>query len=160
MAPKRATFYTFANDTICHDAKQFIEDSGVLLTVRKLDENPLTVFELKNLIGHIDVKHFLNTAAPEYTKLNIAEILHDRKALFQLIADNNSLLRRPIITTIRLITIGCDKKRLAEMLQISQGNIHHEEPKGNLKNSKYVTRRTISKSSDSKPSTSSARASK
>ncbi len=159
MAPKRATFYTYGSDTICDDAQKFVSDAGVLLTVRNLAEQPLTVLELKNLIGHIDVKHFLNTASPEYAELKIEEVLNDRLELFKIISENNSILRRPIVRTPRLVTVGCDKIRIAEMLQISNGLGHKvDDSKGNLKNSKYVTRRTPSKSSDSKPSSSSSTA--
>lgn len=154
MAPKRATFYTFGNDTVCDDAKKFVEDAGVLLTVRNLEENPLSVRELKDLIGHIDVKHFLNTAMPEYAKMKIDEKLSNRIELFEIISENNCLLRRPIVRTVRLVTIGCDKQKLAEMLQISYNNGQkQDDSRGNLKNSKYVTRRTSSKSSDTKPDT-------
>ncbi len=161
MAPKRATFYTFSNDTACDSAKKFVEDAGVLLTVRNIEEKPLTVRELKGLIGHISVKHFLNTASPEYTKFNIDEKLNDRDEVFEIISENNSLLRRPIVTTARLVTVGCDKRKLADMLQIAGGNgQQQDDSKGNLKNSKYVTRRTTSRSSDTKTTTTSVRAAK
>ena len=160
MAPKRATFYAYGNDTVCDDAKKFIQDAGVMLTIRNLEEKPLSVRELKGLIGHLDVKHFLNTAAPEYTKLNFEEKLNDRLELFELISANNSVLRRPIIRTVRLVTVGCDKKKLAEMLQIAHANGHIDDSKGNLKNSKYVTRRTPTKSSETKTVTPSVRATK
>ncbi len=159
MAPKRATFYTYGNDTICDEALKFVSDAGVLLTVRNLAEKPLTVLELKNLIGHIDVKHFLNSASPEYTKLKVTEHLNDLTVLFKIISENNCILRRPIVRTPRLVTVGCDKNRIAEMLQISNGSGQRmDDSKGNLKNSKYVTRRTPSKSSDSKPASSSSTA--
>lgn len=161
MAPKRATFYTFSDDTGCEEIRKFISDSSVILTVRNIDENPLSVKELKALIGHIDIKHFLNTASPEYSKLNLDDKSKDILEVFTLIAENNSVLRRPIVRSIRLITVGCDKKKIAEMLQISQFNgQQNDESKGNLKNSKYVTRRTTTRSSTTKPVTSSVRAAK
>jgi arsenate reductase-like glutaredoxin family protein len=154
MAPKRATFYTISNDSTCLETKKFIEDAGVLLTIRNLDEKPLSIRELRNLIGHIDPKHFLNTASPEYAKMSVDEKLNNRDELFVMISENYNLLRRPIVSTARLTTIGCDKKKLAEMLQISYGNGQGtDDSKGNLKNSKYVTRRTTTRSSETKPVT-------
>ena len=160
MAPKRATLFTYNDDNVCSDAEKFITDSGVLLTKRDLSIKPFTVQELKVLIGHIDVKHFLNSAAPEYTKLGFADKLDNLDELFPLISENNSVLRRPIITTERLITIGCDKKKIAEMLQISHSNGVQEESKANVSNSKYVTRRDTTKSSSIKTETTSVQASK
>ena len=154
MAPKRATFYTYGNDTICDDTMKFVADAGVLLTVRNLVNEPFSVRELKGLIGHIDVKHFLNSASPEYATLKLDEHLNDLEELFKIISENNDVLRRPIVRTPRLVTVGCDKNKIAEMLQISNGSGQKvDDLKGNLKNSKYVTRRTPTKSSDSKPST-------
>ena len=93
--------------------------------------------------------------------MNIEEKLSDRDELFVLISENNYLLRRPIVRTARLVTIGCDKQKLAEMLQISYNNgKKQDDSKGNLKNSKYVTRRTTTKSSDTKTAAPSVRAAK
>ncbi len=161
MAPKRATFYTFGSDSVCQEAKKFVEDAGVLLTIRDIEEKPFNVYELKKLIGHIDPKHFINAASPECMKMNIEEKLNNRDELFEIIAENNYLLRRPIVTTARLVTIGCDKQKLAEMLQISYNNGQKtDDSKGNLKNSKYVTRRTTTKSSDTNTASPSVRAAK
>lgn len=160
MAPKRATLFTYNDDSVCHQAEKFITDAGVLLTKRDLAVKPFSVRELKEIIGHIDVKHFLNSAAPEYAKLGFADKLDNLDELFPLISENNSVLRRPIIATERLITIGCDKKKIAEMLQISHSNGHHEETKANVSNSKYVTRRDPSKSSSTKSETTSVEATK
>ena len=147
MAPKRATFYTYGKDTVCDDALKFIEGAGILLTIRDLEQEPLTYDELKMMIGYINLTHFVNPMAPEYQKKKVDTILHDRVEVLKVIAEDNSILRRPIIRTVRLLTVGCNKKKISEMLQVSMAGseTNADEPRGNLKNSKYVTRRTSSR---------------
>lgn len=147
MAPKRATFFTYGKDTVCEDVLKHIDNSGILLTIRDLEENPLSYDELKKMIGYINLSHFLNQMAPAYQKLKVDTLLNDRVEVLKAIAEDNSMLRHPIIQTIRLLTVGCNKKKISEMLQISMGvsDANGDEPRGNIKNSKYVTRRTSSK---------------
>lgn len=152
MAPKRATFITNGADSICQEARKFIEDSGVLLTIRDIEKKPFSYLELKRMIGYKNLDHFLNQMAPGYSKNKIGDILDDRDEVLKAIAEDNSILRFPIIQTSRLMTIGCNKKMISEMLQISSNgsNPSSDEPRGNIQSSKFVTRRTVvSKTSSS-----------
>ena len=158
MAPKRAIFITFGSEPVCEETKKFIEEAGVLLTVRDLGENPFSYDELKKIIGHINLSHFLNSMAPEYSKLKLDSI-NNREEVLRIIAENNSILQRPIIKTPRLMTVGCNKKKIAEMLQISFNGTGSaiEDKAGNIKNSKYVTRRTTGSKSSEKTSESASK---
>ena len=141
MAPKRATFLTFGSDSVCEETKKFIEDNGVLLTIRDLSKEPLTYTELKKMIGHIKFSHFINTRTPEYDKMNLDSI-DDREQILNILAENNSLLLKPIIRTPRLTTIGCNKKKISEMLQLTgNGSDNQVEDAGYARGTKYVTRR-------------------
>ena len=60
MPPKRATFYSYGNDVTCNDVKQIIEDAGYILNVRDIEKSPFSYDELNRIIGHIDLKHFIN----------------------------------------------------------------------------------------------------
>ena len=159
MAPKRALLLTFGNDSVCDEAKKFILDAGILLDLRDLEKNPLNEQELKRMIGHIDLQHFINPMTPEYEKTKMSAVLDKREEVIKILAENNNILKRPIIRTARLLTVGCNKKKISEMLQISMnGNSQsNEESKGNLKSSGYVTRRTSSSKSNSRSSESSAK---
>lgn len=129
MAPKRARFYTYGDDTRCSEIKKYIEDAGILLDVRDLSKNPLSRYELSDLVGHLNIDHFLNPMSESFVKHNLDEHQLKREELIELMAQDYTLIRRPIIVSSRLITIGCDKKKIAEMLQInSNGQVEQTIP--------------------------------
>jgi arsenate reductase-like glutaredoxin family protein len=101
------------------EIRRLIEEAGIVLDVRDLEKRPLTRDEVAKLIGWLDVKHFLNPLSRSFARHGLDRQLPDRPALFELIASDNSLLRRPIIKTQRLMTVGCDRQRVIEMLQLS-----------------------------------------
>lgn len=119
MAPKRAKYYSYGDDARCTEVKKYIEDSGILLDVRDLSRQPLTRNELADLIGHLSIDHFLNHMSESYIKHNLDEVKLSREELFELMAADYTLIRKPIIVSSRLMTIGYDKKKIAEMLQIN-----------------------------------------
>jgi arsenate reductase-like glutaredoxin family protein len=119
MVPKRATFLTYGADEKCADIKRFIEDSGVLLDIRDIEKKPLTVREIESLVGHLDLNHFLNPMSRSFEKNGLDKDLPPRDEVIKMIVEDHTLLRRPIIRNNRLFTIGCDKRKIAEMLQIS-----------------------------------------
>jgi len=131
MALKRATFITYGKDDACTSTKEFIEGSGVTLDIRNLDEKPFTHTELANLVGYLSLSHFLNTASPAFSKNHLDEKLPSRSQVIQMMVDDHTLLRRPIIQTARLITVGCDHQKISEMLQISQNGDGTEENQPN-----------------------------
>lgn len=118
MAPRRAQFYSYGTDGPCTEVKKFIENAGILLEARNIEEKPLTIDELMDLIGYLNIKHFLNTSSKSYKKHGLDKELPSQMEIFKLIAADFSLLKRPIVRSKRLVTIGCDKQRIAEMLQI------------------------------------------
>lgn len=122
MAPKRATFLCYGNDDICGDVRKFIEEAGVIIDARDLAENPLTEVELDRLVGTLNVAHFVNSLAPAYAKMGWDKGLPSREEVIEAMAKDHTLIRRPIVKSSRLITIGADKKRISDMLQLGQSN--------------------------------------
>lgn len=131
MPPKRASFISYGTDEQCVDTKQFIEDAGVLLSVRDIEKEPLSPEEIGRLLGHFDPRHFLNMASPSYEAKGLDQKIPDRRELIGLIAEDHTLLRRPIIKTARLTTVGCDKKSIGLMLQLNENGQAPEEPQKN-----------------------------
>jgi arsenate reductase-like glutaredoxin family protein len=135
MSLKRATFYTYNNDSACNDIKNYIEEAGVVLNIRDLEKQPFSSDELTKLMGHINLNHFVNKMSSSYSKINSDNGKLDRNHAIELILEDPSLLRVPIVKSTRLMTVGCDKKKIAEMLQISINGKSKsvEESKANYK---------------------------
>ena len=120
MTPKRAQYLTYGDDNLCAETRKFIEDAGVLLDVRDIGKNPLSEEELSKLTGQHEITHFLNTLSDSYKKYRLDRHLPDRGDILRLMAKDYTLIRRPIVSSARLLTIGCDKRKIADMLQINQ----------------------------------------
>jgi len=134
MSLKRATFYTYIDNSACNDIKKYIEEAGVVLDIRDLEKKPFSSDELKKLMGHINLNHFVNKMSASYSKINTDNGKPDKNQVIELILEDPSLLKVPIIQSARLMTVGCDKKKIAEMLQISVNGKYKtdEDSKGNL----------------------------
>ena len=144
MAPKRAQFLTYGDDERCHDTRRFIEDAGVMLDVRDIAEDPLSVHELDRLIGYWDISHFLNRMSDAYTKHGLDKKLPDRDELLDLIAKDHTLLRIPIVKSARLMTVGCDRAKISEMLQISHnGDRSADTPRRRNRNARVERLSTV-----------------
>ncbi len=131
MALKRATFFTYGDDQQTNDTREFIEKSGVILDVRDMERKPLNERELFLMLGFLDLRHFLNPMSKSYEKHGLDNALPSREELLKLIVADNTLLRRPIIKTPRLLTVGNDRVKISEMLQIDvNGNNGDDKPNG------------------------------
>lgn len=119
MAPRQAKFLSYGNDESCTEIKKFLEDSGIVLEVRDIEKKPLSEDELWRIMGYLDASHFLNPASDSFEKFKLAESEPSRAELIKMIAEDHTLLRRPIIRTARLLTVGCDKQKISEMLKLN-----------------------------------------
>ena len=135
MSTKRATFYTYNDNPTCNEIQKYIEEAGVVLNIRDLEKEPFSSDELIKLMGHINLSHFVNKMSSSYSKINSDNGKLDKRHAIELILEDTSLLIVPIIKSVRLMTVGCDKKKIAEMLQISINgkSKSEEESKGNYK---------------------------
>ena len=120
MPPQRAKIYSYGNDEMCADAVKYITDAGVLLDVRDMEKQPLTDLELRQLVGNLEISHFLNPLSPTYSKHKLDENSLPREELLKLMEADHTLLRRPIIKSSRLLMIGCDKRKIQDLLQINE----------------------------------------
>ena len=143
MPQKRATFMTYGHDERCDEIRKFIEDAGIRLDIRDLSKNPLTIEELDYMFGHNPLSYFLNSASSEYTTLGLDQKVPERRELLKLMAEHPGLLRRPIVKNQRLLTIGCNKEKIAVMLQISQNGEPEEENNNDHRPTGRVNRRHL-----------------
>jgi arsenate reductase-like glutaredoxin family protein len=116
MAPKRAQYFSYGEDEKCAETRKFIEAAGINLQTRDLSKNPLSVRELTLLFGHLKLDHFLNSSAPSFRELKLDSTQPSRSELIKMIAADYTLLRQPIVKAGRLVMVGCDQKKISEML--------------------------------------------
>jgi len=119
---KRAQFYYHNPCSACEEAKSFLEDNGVILEARDLDQKPLLKHEIREILRNFDTKHFLDSASPSYTKVKLDKKMPPRGELFEMLEKHPDLLKHPIVVYGRLITVGAGRKQLIDMFQITVSN--------------------------------------
>ncbi len=74
------------------------------------------------------------------------EAMPPREKVIELMAQDHTLIRRPIIRTIRLLTVGCDKRKITEMLQINANGTGQREDPGSIGNRRPRNNREVAPS--------------
>ena len=148
MAPKSAIYLTYGNDEDCTQTRQFLEEAGVVLEIRDIVKDPLNAYELKGVLGYLDAGHFINPSSESYAKHNLSESIPQRDELLNIIAEDNTLLKRPIIKTNRLMVVGCDKEKISEMLRLN-GEPSARDISGNIRRHQNGSNRNYFKRSSS-----------
>ena len=115
---KRVDLYMMPDNSDCTDAKEFLEQQDLYLNVRDISSKPLNEAELSKLIRYFNMKHFLDTSSKAYTANKLDKFMPSRGEVIALMADDNDLLRKPIIVAGRLMVVGANRRKLMEMLQI------------------------------------------
>ncbi len=110
--------YMVPNDPACNEIKEFLEQADLKLKIHDLATKPLEADEIAALIRHFDLKHFLNTSSKTYTKNKLDKTITERDEIIQLMADDNDLIKKPIIVSGRLMVVGPNRRKIMEMLQI------------------------------------------
>lgn len=124
---KRVDVYTDPDDSSCKELMEFLRGLDINLVVRDLNKRPLRAGEVTDLFRHFDMKHFLNDKAKSYKKHNLDKEMPDRQDLYELMANDNDLIKKPVIVSGRLMVIGCKLDKIKEMLQVNTNGLQNVE---------------------------------
>jgi len=116
---KRAQLYYHHPCPGADEAKNFLEEHGVVVVERDITQKPLTRRELTLILGSHDPKHYLDATSSVYSKKKLDKKMPSRNELLDMILEHPDLLRNPIVLSGRLMTIGNNRKQLIEMFQIT-----------------------------------------
>ncbi len=137
---KRIDLYVNPKEQACQDIEKFLQDLEIRLVIRNIETEPLNYNEIVALFRHFDLKHFLNSESKAYKKHKLDQGLPDRKEIFTLMADDNTLIRRPIVVAGRLMVVGCNIDKISEMLQIRPNGSELIVPQVNLRRIEIKTK--------------------
>jgi arsenate reductase-like glutaredoxin family protein len=115
---RQVDLYLVQNDPGCTEVREFLEQQDLRLQIRDLNDRPLNAEEISGLIRHFNLRHFLNTSSKVYAKNRLDKFLPGRKEIIKMMANDNDLLKKPIIVAGRLMVVGPNRKKIMEMLQI------------------------------------------
>jgi arsenate reductase-like glutaredoxin family protein len=125
---KIVDLYVKKGDSGCKEIQNFLEQQDLILNIRDLNLKPLVFDELRTMIRHLNLEHFLDKNSKVYSKNNLSdEGFPPRNEVIKLLAEDNDLLKKPIIVAGRLMVVGPNLIKVKEMLQIKENGSGEEE---------------------------------
>ena len=118
---KIVDIFMVPDDPDCVEVQEFLQQQDLRLHIHDIEKKPLTHDEIARLVRHLDLKHFLNSSSKVYSSKKLDKSLPSREEVIALMAEDNDLLRKPIIVAGRLMVIGPNRSKIIEMLQL-KGN--------------------------------------
>lgn len=104
------TFYSYPKCGTCRKAKKWLEDNGVTFEEVHIVENPPTKNEIINLYknSNLELKKFFNTSGQKYRELGLKDKIKvaSEDELFEFLGSDGKLLKRPIVTDGKTVTVG------------------------------------------------------
>ncbi|MGY4113155.1 arsenate reductase family protein [Aeribacillus sp. SP014] len=104
------TMYWYPKCGTCRKAKKWLEDHGIDFREIHIVENPPSKEELKSFYekSGLELKKFFNTSGQKYRQLGLKEKVKTAtdEELFDLLASDGMLIKRPIVTDEEKVTVG------------------------------------------------------
>ncbi|UCD17368.1 MAG: hypothetical protein JSV44_00205 [Candidatus Zixiibacteriota bacterium] len=146
---RRVDLYTIPGDPDCVEITKFLEGLDIKLNIRNVDTQPLGYGEIVALFRHFDMRHLLNVNSKRYKLEKFDASLPGRNEVYAMMAEDNDLIKKPIIVAGRLMVIGCNIEKIKEMLQIRPNG---SDPAEEIESEARKTRRTVMKNRMSRSS--------
>lgn len=105
--------------TTCKKAMKWLKDNEVAFEAVHIVEQPPTAEELKAFheLSGLPLKKFFNTSGNKYKELGLKDKLADmtEDEQYALLASDGMLIKRPIVTDGKKITLGFKESDFSEM---------------------------------------------
>ncbi|MGM0790867.1 MAG: transcriptional regulator SpxA [Bacillota bacterium] len=110
--------YVSSSCTSCRKAKTWLEEHNIEYTERNIINEPLTVEEIKSILRMTEngTEEIISTKSKAYQQLDMEIDSLPLKELYQLIADNPQMLRRPIIMDEKRLQVGYNDEEIRSFL--------------------------------------------
>lgn len=111
--------YQYPTCSTCRSAVKWLEAQGHVVEKRHIVESTPSVSELSDIIGNsgLDLKKFFNTSGDVYRSMGLKDKLSSlsRDEQIALLSSNGMLIKRPLVTDGRQVTLGFKVDTFAEV---------------------------------------------
>ena len=108
--PDKIIFIEYPKCTTCQKAQKWLEERHIAFEDRHIKEEQPTLEELKqwHKASGLPLKRFFNTSGMLYKEMKLKDRLPDMSEdeMYQLLATDGMLVKRPILITAKGITAG------------------------------------------------------
>ncbi|RDU37703.1 transcriptional regulator Spx [Neobacillus piezotolerans] len=122
--------YTSPSCTSCRKAKAWLEEHQIDYVERNITKQPLTIEEIKEILRltYEGTEEIISVNSKTFRKLNIDLESLKLHELYQIITENPSMLRRPIIKDEKRMNIGFNEEEIRSFLPRNLRNFIFDEP--------------------------------
>lgn len=103
-------FYTYPKCSTCRKAKKWLDENNIKYTEKHIVEEAPSKEEILKWFAKADepARRFFNTSGKVYRELNMKDKINDltEEEMASYLASNGMLIRRPIVTDEKKVTIG------------------------------------------------------
>ncbi|MHA6531506.1 arsenate reductase family protein [Paenibacillus sp. BAC0078] len=110
--------YQYPKCGTCRSAVKWLKEAGYELELQHIAEQPPTVEELRVLVANsgLELKKFFNTSGEVYKNLGLKDKLPglSEDEQLALLSGSGMLIKRPIVTDGKKVTVGFKEEQYAE----------------------------------------------
>lgn len=112
------TLYSIPSCLSCRKAKKWLQEHGIPYTERNIMKDPLTMDEIMHILRLTDngTEEIISTRSKVFQEMNVDVNQLTLKDLYQIIQDNPTLLRRPIIVDNKRLQVGFNDDEIRKFL--------------------------------------------
>jgi regulatory protein spx len=123
--------YTSPSCTSCRRAKAWLEEHNIDYVEKNITKEPLTIEEIQEIL-HLTVEgtdEIISVNSKTFRNLNIDLESLKLQELYQIIKDNPSMLRRPIIKDEKRLNVGFNEEEIRRFLPRKLKTFIYDDPK-------------------------------
>ncbi|MDQ0298365.1 arsenate reductase [Salibacterium salarium] len=113
------TYYGYSKCGTCRNAKKWLDDNGLAYEEHDIVQAPPTREEIEDFYrkSGMPLKKFFNTSGKKYRELGIKDKMKtaDESELLDLLASDGMLMKRPIVTDGKQVTVGFKEDQFEEV---------------------------------------------
>ncbi|WP_062231400.1 transcriptional regulator SpxA [Fictibacillus sp. FJAT-27399] len=112
------TLFTSPSCTSCRKAKAWLKENDIPYQERNIFSEPLSIEEVKQILRMTEdgTDEIISTRSKTFQELNLNVETMPLQDLYQLIAENPGLLRRPIIMDEKRLQVGYNEDEIRRFL--------------------------------------------
>lgn len=112
------TLYTTPSCASCRKARAWLEDNNIAYVERNIISEPLSIEEIKNILRVTEdgTEEIISQRSKTFKKLDIVLDELPLSELLQLIHDNPTLLRRPILIEDKKLQVGFNEDEIRRFI--------------------------------------------
>ncbi|MBO6536807.1 MAG: arsenate reductase family protein [Balneolaceae bacterium] len=108
------------------DTKKWLEERDIAFEFINVKKEPLTLDELKDLEFKVGLDVLVNNRGTTYRNLKIKELNPTDEEMLQLLFDNQSMIKRPVLVFEDSVLVGFDEESFETFMK-EHGLIEVEE---------------------------------